>query len=73
MTPADYDLTTLAARAGEEARPNASVPLAEPIYQSTVYAFPDLDALERSMTGEEASSFYYRNGTLDAEIGRAHV
>lgn len=66
MTPADYDLTTLAARAGEEARPNASVPLAEPIYQSTVYAFPDLDALERSMTGEEANSFYYRNGTPNA-------
>ena len=62
----DYDLTTLAARAGEEARPNLSTPLVEPIYQSTVYAYPDLDALERAMSGEEPSSFYYRNGTPNA-------
>lgn len=66
MTTPDYDLTTLAARAGEEARPSGSVPLVEPIYQSTVYAFPDLDALERAMSGEEPSSFYYRNGTPNA-------
>ncbi|QFP76480.1 PLP-dependent aspartate aminotransferase family protein [Deinococcus sp. AJ005] len=66
MTPADkhdYDLTTLAARAGEEARPNASVPLVEPIYQSTVYAFADLDALDGAMSGAEPAAFYYRNGT----------
>lgn len=62
----DPDLTTLAARAGEEARPNLSAPLVEPIYQSTVYAYPDLDALERAMSGEEPSSFYYRNGTPNA-------
>lgn len=64
--PADYDLTTLAARAGEEARPNASVPLVEPIYQSTVYAFPDLDALDGAMSGAEPAAFYYRNGTPNA-------
>ncbi len=63
---ADYDLTTLAARAGEEARPNASVPLVEPIYQSTVYAFPDLDALDGAMSGAEPAAFYYRNGTPNA-------
>ncbi|WP_216317894.1 trans-sulfuration enzyme family protein [Deinococcus aestuarii] len=62
----DYDLTTLAARAGEEARPNLSTPLVEPIYQSTVYAYPDLGALERAMSGEEPSAFYYRNGTPNA-------
>ncbi|BDP41328.1 cystathionine gamma-synthase [Deinococcus aetherius] len=62
----DYDLTTLAARAGEEALPNLSTPLVEPIYQSTVYAYPDLGALERAMSGEEPSSFYYRNGTPNA-------
>ncbi|TSA81160.1 aminotransferase class I/II-fold pyridoxal phosphate-dependent enzyme [Deinococcus detaillensis] len=62
----NYDLTTLAARSGEEARPNASVPLAEPIYQSTVYAYPDLNALEESMSGREPSAFYYRNGTPNA-------
>ncbi|WP_019585898.1 trans-sulfuration enzyme family protein [Deinococcus apachensis] len=66
MSTPDYDLTTLAARAGEEARPNGSMPLVEPIYQSTVYAFPDLDALERAMSGEEPASFYYRNGTPNA-------
>ncbi|MBZ9712666.1 trans-sulfuration enzyme family protein [Deinococcus multiflagellatus] len=60
------DLTTLAARAGEEARPNRSAPLVEPIYQSTVYAFADLDDLDRAMSGEEPASFYYRNGTPNA-------
>lgn len=63
MTLPDYDLTTLAARAGEEARPNHSVPLVEPIYQTTVFAFPDLDALDQAMSGAEPASFYYRNGT----------
>ncbi|WP_104990304.1 PLP-dependent aspartate aminotransferase family protein [Deinococcus sp. NW-56] len=66
MPRSPLDLTTLAARAGEEARPAASTPLAEPIYQSTVYAFPDLDALERAMSGEEPHPFYYRNGTPNA-------
>ncbi|MVN85457.1 aminotransferase class I/II-fold pyridoxal phosphate-dependent enzyme [Deinococcus sp. HMF7620] len=60
------DLTTLAARAGEEARPNRSAPLVEPIYQSTVYAFADLDDLDRAMSGEQPASFYYRNGTPNA-------
>ena len=64
MTP--YDLTTRAARAGEEARPAGSTPLVEPIYQSTVYAFPDLETLDRAMSGEEPASFYYRNGTPNA-------
>ncbi len=63
---APYDLTTLAARCGEEARPNASTALVEPIYQSTVYAYPDLDALEAAMSGAEAQRFYYRNGTPNA-------
>ncbi|THF68805.1 aminotransferase class I/II-fold pyridoxal phosphate-dependent enzyme [Deinococcus sp. Arct2-2] len=58
-----YDTTTLAARAGEVARPNGSTALVEPIYQSTVYAYPDLEALEASMSGAQPSAFYYRNGT----------
>ncbi|PNY82546.1 trans-sulfuration enzyme family protein [Deinococcus koreensis] len=62
----EYDLTTLAARSGEEARPNRSAPLVEPIYQSTVYAFADLDDLDRAMSGEEPAAFYYRNGTPNA-------
>ncbi|OLV17977.1 Methionine gamma-lyase [Deinococcus marmoris] len=70
--PTNYDLTTLAARAGEEARPNASAPLVEPIYQSTVYAFPDLDALDGAMSGAEPAAFYYRNGTPNgASLERA--
>ena len=61
-----YDLTTLAARAGEEARPNRAPALVEPIYQSTVYAFADLDDLDRAMSGAEPAAFYYRNGTPNA-------
>ncbi len=61
-----YAAATLAARAGEEATPNASRPLVEPIYQTTVYAFPDLDALEATMSGQQPASFYYRNGTPNA-------
>ncbi|WP_119674701.1 trans-sulfuration enzyme family protein [Deinococcus sp. RM] len=61
-----YDLTTLAARAGEEARPNRAPALVEPIYQSTVYAFADLDDLDRAMSGQEPAAFYYRNGTPNA-------
>lgn len=58
-----YDLTTLAARADEHARENASRPLVEPIHQTSVYAFDDLDDLERAMSGESGAAFYYRNGT----------
>ncbi|THF88188.1 aminotransferase class I/II-fold pyridoxal phosphate-dependent enzyme [Deinococcus sp. KSM4-11] len=65
-TDHQYDLTTLAARAGEEARPAGSVALAEPIYQSTVYAFPDLETLDWAMSGEQPAAFYYRNGTPNA-------
>ncbi|WP_291428755.1 aminotransferase class I/II-fold pyridoxal phosphate-dependent enzyme [Deinococcus sp.] len=64
--PVKYDLTTLAARAGEEARPNRVAALVEPIYQSTVYAFADLDDLDRAMSGQDPASFYYRNGTPNA-------
>ncbi|AFZ68629.1 trans-sulfuration enzyme family protein [Deinococcus peraridilitoris] len=58
-----YDLTTLAARADENAQENSSRSLVQPIYQSTVYAFSDLDDLERAMSGESGAAFYYRNGT----------
>ncbi|GGQ97249.1 trans-sulfuration enzyme family protein [Deinococcus ruber] len=73
MTPADPSnqqptpsLTTLAVRAGEHARPTASTSLIEPIYQSTVYSFPDLDSLEAGMAGQQDAYFYYRNGTPNA-------
>ena len=61
--PRRDSLTTLAARAGELATPSATAPLVEPIYQSTVYAFPDLDALEAGMAGQQDAYFYYRNAT----------
>lgn len=57
-----YTTTTLAARADEQARANASRPLIEPIYQTTVYAFDDLESLEESLSGREPGAFYYRNG-----------
>ena len=56
-------LTTLAARSGEHAAPLVSTPLVEPIYQSTVYSFPDLDSLEAGMAGQQGAYFYYRNAT----------
>jgi len=61
--PRTDSLTTLAARSGELASPSATTPLIEPIYQSTVYAFPDLDALEAGMAGQQDAYFYYRNAT----------
>lgn len=66
MSARPDSLATLAARAGEEALPSVSRPLTEPIYQTTVYAFPDLEALEAAMSGESGASFYYRNGTPNA-------
>lgn len=61
--PMPYDLATLAARAEEFAPENASQPLVQPIQQATVYAFRDLDDLERAMSGQSGAAFYYRNGT----------
>ncbi len=58
-----YDLATLAARAEEFAPENSSRPLVQPIQQATVYAFRDLDDLERAMSGQSGAAFYYRNGT----------
>lgn len=60
-------ITTVAARAGEQSVPSVNQPLVEPIYQSTVYSFPDLEALEASMAGQEGGYFYYRNGTPNAQ------
>ncbi len=56
------DVRTLAARVGAEADPGVAPPLVPPIYQSTVYAYPSLEALESVYRGEEQGYFYYRNG-----------
>ncbi len=61
--PSRPHLTTIAARSGEFATPVSSAPLVEPIYQSTVYAFPDLEALEAGVAGQPDAYFYYRNAT----------
>src|SRR5947207_5492001 len=39
-----------------------STPLVPPLYQSSVYTLPDLDALDRVMNGEEQGYIYARDG-----------
>src|SRR6266704_1835184 len=43
-----------------------STPLVPPLYQSSVYCLPDLDALDRVMNGEEAGYIYTRDGHPNA-------
>src|SRR5262245_46486466 len=43
-----------------------STPLVPPLYQSSVYRLPDLDALDRVMNGEEAGYIYARDGHPNA-------
>jgi cystathionine beta-lyase/cystathionine gamma-synthase len=44
----------------------ASAPLVSPLYQSSVYTLPDLDALDRIMDGEENGYIYARDGHPNA-------
>jgi cystathionine gamma-synthase len=44
-----------------------SVPLVPPLYQSSVYNLPDLDALDRVMNGEEPGFIYARDGHPNAK------
>jgi cystathionine beta-lyase/cystathionine gamma-synthase len=61
-----------------EPRPDAlgsSTPLVTPLYQSSVYTLPDLDALDRILNGEEPGFIYARDGhpnarRLAAELAR---
>src|ERR1700730_5964459 len=43
-----------------------SVPLVPPLYQSSVYTLPDLDALDRIMNGEEPGFIYARDAHPNA-------
>src|SRR5947209_1506948 len=43
-----------------------SVPLVPPLYQSSVYSLPDLDALDRIMNAEEPGFIYARDGHPNA-------
>lgn len=44
-----------------------SVPLALPLYTSSVYNLPDLDTLDRVMNGEQAGFIYARDGHPNAK------
>src|SRR4051812_2165108 len=44
-----------------------SVPLAPPLYTSSVYNLPDLDTLDRVMNGEQAGFIYARDGPPNAK------
>lgn len=44
-----------------------SVPLVPPLYQSSVYNLPDLDALDRVMNGEQPGFIYARDGHPNAK------
>ncbi len=46
----------------------ASFPLVPPLYQSSVYTLPDLDALDRIMDGEEPGYIYARDGHPNARM-----
>src|SRR5438552_17843677 len=43
-----------------------SVPLVPPLYQSSVYTLPDLDALDRIMNAEEPGFIYARDAHPNA-------
>src|SRR4051812_49470004 len=43
-----------------------STPLVPPLYQSSVYTLPDLDALDRIMNAEEPGYIYARDGHPNA-------
>jgi cystathionine beta-lyase/cystathionine gamma-synthase len=43
-----------------------STPLVPPLYQSSVYCLPDLDALDQVMNGEESGYIYARDGHPNA-------
>jgi cystathionine gamma-synthase len=53
----------------ENARPGSlgkSAPLVPPLYQSSVYTLPDLDALDRIVNAEESGFIYARDGHPNA-------
>src|SRR5262249_17355954 len=45
-----------------------SISLAPPLYPSSVYNLPDLDALDRVMNGQEPGFIYARDGHPNAKI-----
>jgi cystathionine beta-lyase/cystathionine gamma-synthase len=47
---------------------SSSKPLIPPLYQTSVYTLPDLDALDRIMNGEETGFIYARDGHPNAQF-----
>jgi cystathionine beta-lyase/cystathionine gamma-synthase len=58
---------TRAAHAGRIDVPTTTRPVSMPIYQTSVYAFPDLDLVEAVQEGREKGYLYARNGQPNAE------
>jgi cystathionine gamma-synthase len=58
---------TQAAHAGKLVVPALTRPVAMPIYQTSAYAFPDLDLVEAVQSGREKAYLYARNGQPNAE------
>lgn len=58
---------TQAAHAGKQVVPSLTRPVAMPIYQTSAYAFPDLDMVEAVQSGREKAYLYARNGQPNAE------
>src|ERR1700745_4141854 len=50
-----------------------SAPLVPPLYQSSVYTLPDLDALDRIMNAEEPGFIYARDGHPNARHLAAQI
>ena len=55
-------ISTDCAHAGEEALPSRSTPSSMPIYQTSVYEFPDLDSVDSVWDGKEPGYIYGRYG-----------
>ena len=51
----------------------ASTPLTPPLYQSSVYTIPDLDALDRILNGEEPGFIYARDAHPNARMLAAQL
>lgn len=62
-----HRLETRAAHSGKKEVPALTRPVAMPIYQTSVYAFPDLDLVEAVQSGREKAYLYARNGQPNAE------
>src|ERR1041385_3026321 len=58
----DKQISTECAHAGEEAIPSLSTPAVMPIYQTSVYDFPDLDVVDDVWEGRKGGYIYGRYG-----------